>query len=84
MYAYMPQGKDTYMLSVMTVAFFVHLDGKRGIEAMKEYLRNLLAGKSHEEAAGELIAAYRSADRLQQAFTRAWKGKKVNVSFPKK
>lgn len=84
MYAYMPQGKDTYMLSVMTVAFFVHLDGKRGIEAMKEYLRNLLAGMSHEEAAGELIAAYRSADRLQQAFTRAWKGKKVNVSFPKK
>ena len=31
MYGYMPQGKDTYLLSVMTVAFFVHLDGKKGV-----------------------------------------------------
>lgn len=84
MYGYMPQGKDTYTLAVMTVAFFVHLDGKRGIEAMKAYLRALLDGKSHEEAAEVLIAPYRTADRLQQAFVRAWKSKKVKVTFPKK
>ena len=84
MYGYMPQGKDTYTLSVMTVAFFVHLDGKRGIEAMKSYLQALLDGKSYEEAASILIAPYRSADRLQQTFVRAWKSKKVEVSFPKK
>lgn len=84
MYSYMPQGKDTYTLSVMVVAFFVHLDGKRGIEAMKDYLRALLDGKSHEEAAAVLAAPYRSADRLQQAFVRAWKSKKVKVAFPKK
>lgn len=84
MYSYMPQGKDTYTLSVMTVAFFVHLDGKRGIEAMKSYLQALLDGKSHEEAAAVLIEPYRSSDRLQQAFIRAWKSKKVKVSFPKK
>lgn len=84
MYGYMPQGKDTYMLSAMMVTFFVHLDGKRGLEAMKGYLQAILDGKSHEEAATVLIEPYRSAARLEQSFTRAWKGKKVKVSFPKK
>lgn len=84
MYGYMPRGKDTYMLSVMTVAFFVHLDGKKGVEAMKAYLQALLDGKSPDEAAQELIKPYRSADLLEKKFIRAWKSKKVKVSFPKK
>lgn len=84
MYGYMPRGKDTYMLSVMTIAFFVHLDGKKGVDAMKAYLQALLDGKSPEEAAQELIKPHRTADRLQQDFIRAWKSKKVKVSFPKK
>lgn len=84
MYGYMPQGKDTYLLSAMTVAFFVHLDGKKGVEAMKSYLQALLDGKSHEDAAQELIKPYRTAELLEKRFIRAWKSKKVKVSFPKK
>lgn len=84
MYGYMPRGKDTYTLSVMTVAFFVHLDGKRGIDAMKNYLQALLDGQSHDEAAEVLIKPYRTAKRLEQAFIRAWKSKRVEVKFPKK
>lgn len=84
MYGYMAQRKDTYMLSVMTVAFFVHLDGKRGIDAMKDYMQALLDGESHDEAAEVLIKPYRTAARLQQAFERAWKRRKVEVSFPRK
>ncbi len=84
MYGYMPQGKDTYMLSVMTVAFFVHLDGKKGVDAMKAYLQALIDGKSAADAAQELIKPHRSVERLQQDFIRAWKSKKVKVSFPKK
>lgn len=84
MYGYMPQGKDTYMLSVMTVAFFVHLDGKKGVEAMKAYLQALLDGTPPSEAYQELIKPHRTAARLQQDFIRAWKSKKVKVSFPKK
>ncbi|MBP3499942.1 MAG: hypothetical protein J6J97_07635 [Akkermansia sp.] len=84
MYGYMSQGKDTYMLATLMVTFYVHLDGKRGLEAMKSYLQALLDGKSNEEAAETLIEPYRSADRMEQAFTRAWKGKKVKISFPKK
>lgn len=84
MYGYMEQRKDTYTLAAMAVAFFVHLDGKRGVEAMKAYLQAILDGKSAEEARDVLIEPYYSAARLQQTFTRAWRGKKVKVSFPKK
>lgn len=84
MYRYMRERKDTYMLSVMTVAFFVHLDGKRGIDAMKDYLQTLLEGASPEEAAAVLIKPYRTAERLQQQFLRAWKSRKVKASFPRK
>lgn len=84
MYGYMSTGKNTYMLSVMTVAFFVHLDGKKGVEAMKAYLQALIDGKTPEDAAQELIKPHRTAERLQQDFIRAWKAKRVKVSFPKK
>ena len=84
MYGYMPRGKDTYLLSAMMITFFVHLDGKRGLEAMKGYLQAMLDGKSHDDAAAILIEPYRTDARLEQAFIRAWKGKKVKVSFPKK
>jgi hypothetical protein len=82
MYGYMPN-KNTYMLSVMTVAFFVHLDGKKGVDAMKAYLQALIDGKTAEEAAQELIKPHRTVERLEQDFIRAWKSKKVKVSFPK-
>ncbi len=84
MYGYMPQGKNTYLLSAMTIAFFVHLDGKKGVDAMKAYLQALIDGKTPEEAAQELIKPHRSVERLEQDFIRAWKSKKVKVSFPKK
>ncbi len=84
MYGYMPQGKDTYLLSVMTVAFFVHLDGKKGVDAMKAYLQALLDGKSPEEASKELIKPHRTVERLEKDFVKAWKSKKVKMSFPKK
>lgn len=83
MYSYMSRGKDTYMLSVMMISFFVHLDGKKGVDAMKEYLQALLDGKSHAEAAEKLIEPHFTARRLQQDFIRAWKRKRVDVSFPK-
>lgn len=84
MYDCMKQEKDTYTLSVLTIAFFVHLDGKRGIDAMKAYLQALLDGQSPQEAAEVLIKPYHSAARLQSSFLRAWRGKKVKISFPKK
>ena len=47
-------------------------------------LQALIDGKPAEEAAQELIKPHRNVARLQQDFIRAWKSKKVKVSFPKK
>ncbi len=81
MYSYMPRGKDTYLLATMIVTFYVHLDGKKGIEAIKEYMQALLDGESPEEAAEHLITPHRNAAQLQKDFIKAWKRKKVNISF---
>jgi hypothetical protein len=81
MYSYMGQGKDTYTLSAMIICFYVHLDGKKGVEALKKYMQALLDGKSHAEAAEELIAPHKNSKKLQKDFIKAWKSKKVPVSF---
>lgn len=82
MYGYMPQGKDTYLLAAMLVAFYVHLDGSRGLEAMRSYMGRMIEGDSPEEAARELIEPYKGEKKLQKAFIKAWKRKKVEVSLP--
>ncbi len=81
MYGYMPQGKDTYLLAAMLVAFYVHLDGSRGLEAMRAYMGRLIEGESPEEAARELIEPYKGEKKLQKAFMKAWKKKKVDISL---
>lgn len=83
MYGHMGSGKDTYMLSVMLISFYVHLDGKKGVEAMKAYMQALLDGTPNPQAVQELIKPHRDADKLEKDFTRAWKRKKVDVSFEK-
>ncbi len=80
MYGYMGS-KDTYQLSVMVVAFFVHLDGKKGVDAIKAYMQALLDGTPNADAIEKLIAPHRNAKTLQKDFIRAWKRKKVDVSF---
>lgn len=81
MYAYMDQRADTYTLATMLVAFFVHLDGKKGIEAMKNYMQAILDGTPHDEAKEHLITPHRNAEKLQKDFVKMWKRKKVHVSF---
>ncbi len=83
MYGHMGSGKDTYMLSVMLISFYVHLDGKKGVEAMKSYMQALLDGTPNPEAVQELIKPHRDADKLEKDFIRAWKRKKIEVSFEK-
>ena len=64
------------------------LDGIVSLPAMRgEELVNApiaLLRKPAEEAAQELIKPHRNVARLQQDFIRAWKSKKVKVSFTKK
>lgn len=81
MYGHMGAGKDTYMLSVLLISFYVHLDGKKGVEAMKAYMQSLLDGTPNPEAIQELIKPHKDVKRLEKDFIRAWKRKKVDVSF---
>lgn len=83
MYSHMGSGKDTYLLSVMLISFYVHLDGKKGVEAMKAYMQALLDNASHADAAQELIKPHRDAAKLEKDFIKMWKRKKVEVSFAK-
>lgn len=81
MYSFMGQGKDTYTLSMMIVAYYVHLDGKKGVAAIKKYMQALIDGESQEEATKHLIDHHKNAEKLQKDFVKAWKSKKVTVSF---
>lgn len=81
MYGYMSQGKDTYALSAMLVAFFVHLDGDRGLKAIKAYMGDLIEGVAPEEAAKRLIDPYKGEKKLQKAFQKAWKQKKATITL---
>ena len=81
MYSHMGQGKDTYTLSMMIVAYYVHLDGKKGVAAIKKYMQALIDGESQEEATKHLIDHHKNAEKLQKDFVKAWKSKKVTVSF---
>lgn len=81
MYSYMGQGKDTYTLATMIITFYVHLDGKKGVEALKTYMQALIDGESHEAATKHLIEPHKNSEKLQKDFIKAWKSKKVPVSF---
>ena len=77
MYQCMGRGQNSYLLSTMLVAFFVHQDGNRGVEAMRDYMQALRDGKSKDEAVDSLIAPYKSAENLQKAFLKAWSMRKI-------
>lgn len=81
MYSFMGQGKDTYTLATMIITFYVHLDGKKGVAALKKYMQALIDGESHEDATKHLIEPHKNAEKLQKDFIKAWKSKKVPVSF---
>ena len=81
MYGYMGAGKDTYTLATMIVTFYVHMSGKKGVEAIKAYMQAMLDGVSADEASQELIKPFKNAKGLQKEFIKAWKRKKVTVSF---
>lgn len=81
MYGYMGNGKDTYTLATMIVTFYVHMSGKKGVEAIKAYMQSMLDGVPADEAKEELIKPFKNAKGLQKEFIKAWKRKKVAVSF---
>lgn len=70
---------DTYMLATLTIAYFVHLDGRRGLSAMKNYMNDLIKGVPNEQAIQRLISPHKDAATLQDDFLRAWAEKGVHL-----
>ncbi|MBR1997519.1 MAG: hypothetical protein IJ993_03820, partial [Akkermansia sp.] len=54
---------------------------KKGVEALKTYMQALIDGESHEAATKHLIEPHKNSEKLQKDFIKAWKSKKVPVSF---
>ncbi|MBQ8516382.1 MAG: hypothetical protein IJ498_02245 [Akkermansia sp.] len=72
---------DTYALSAMTVAFFLHMDGTRGVEAMRQYLRARIDCVPNERALALLSAPYGGMAALQRAFVDAWKSRHIRLQM---
>lgn len=79
MYAHMEQGHDTYMLSVMCVSYFVHLGGRPGVKAMRDYMTALLKGESEEKALRKLYGRLKTPEKLQKALVKAWEEQGVSI-----
>lgn len=82
MYRYMEQGVDTYALSAMLIAYFIHLD-RKGLPAYQAYLTALLEGKPNKEVVDLLLGSARTQAELQELFIQAWEKQGVTITFAK-
>lgn len=83
MYAYMSQGVDTYALSAMLIAYFIHLD-RKGLAAYQAYMQALLDGTPNAEAVKLLLASSKNMEDLQADFIKAWDKQDVTITFSNK
>lgn len=72
---------DTYALSAMLVAFFLHMDGERGIAAMRAYLQARVDCLPNAKALNLLAAPYGGMGPLQESFVRAWQARSINLNL---
>lgn len=72
---------DTYALSAMAMAFFLHMDGTRGLEAMRNYLQARVNCVPNERALAMLSASYGGMAALQRAFVSAWETRHIKLKM---
>lgn len=83
MYDLMDDGDvDTYGLAGMLISFFLHMDGKRGVKALRAYM-NARLRQSASAAADirHLFAPYGGVAGLQHAFQSAWRVYGIEMRF---
>lgn len=82
MYEKMADGDvDTYGLAGMLIAFFLHMDGNRGVKALRAYMNARLRQSSAAADIQHLFAPYGGVAGLQRAFQAAWRQHGVPVEF---
>ncbi|MBQ3239910.1 MAG: hypothetical protein IJB00_01860 [Akkermansia sp.] len=72
---------DTYTLSAMVTAFFLHMDGERGVAAMRDYLQARAECLPHAKATEILAAPYGGVSALQEVIVNAWQARKINLKL---
>lgn len=72
---------DTYALSAMLIAFFLHMDGERGLAAMRAYLQARVDCLPNTKAQELLSAPYGGPGLLQEAFVKAWQDRGINLKL---
>lgn len=77
----MAKTADTYMLATLTVVYFVHLDGRRGLRSFKAYMNELIKGTPNGKAIQKLVAPHKTAAALQEDFLAAWEKQGVRISL---
>lgn len=84
MYDLMKNKVDTYMLSALCVAYFVHLETRSGVRNFQEYLKDLYAGKDNKDALKSLYGRLPRDKSMQDLFIEAWAKWGLTIKFAEK
>jgi hypothetical protein len=74
------EGNFNYGFGLMLTTYFLHLDGDGDGARMKKFLMALRAGKTGD-AALEVLLDGRSYKEMEEAISKAWKKKRVEIEF---
>lgn len=72
---------DAYGLAAMVVAFFLHMDGERGLGSMQAYLQERVECCPHAQALEKLAAPYGGVQALQIELVRAWQARGIDLKL---
>ncbi|HEY1122665.1 MAG TPA: hypothetical protein VGE67_13725, partial [Haloferula sp.] len=71
-----------YGFGLVLTTYFLHLDGDGDAKRIKEFLKALRAGKAREDALKVLLDG-RTYEEMEEAISKAWKRKGVEIKFGK-
>lgn len=74
------RGNFNYGFGLMLTTYFLHLDGEGDGARMKKFLMALRDGKSGQAAVDVLLDG-RSYEQMEEAISKAWKKKRVDIVF---
>ena len=74
------EGNFNYGFGLMLTTYFLHLDGEGDGARLKNFLMALREGKAGEEAL-EVLLDGRSYKEMEEAISKAWKKKRVEIEF---
>ena len=75
-----PRANFNYGFGLILTTYFLHLDGEGDAARAKKFLQALRSGKGGQEAIDVLLDG-RSYEEMQEAISKAWKRKRVEIKW---